>query len=151
MQDFSSVALKNFVKFYGLLYDLELNFLWDKYNRDFITLCNNKIWLDYTSNDWITEAKSLSILNLIGKNIWIPETKLWIRDDDWNEKTQLKCFKTIAEAKLAFWDVKSTWKINGEYIMEPGTFSNYSIVEAYMIQNDLIDSKRNSINLSKFK
>lgn len=151
MKNFTSVALKNFVKFYGLLYDLWLNFLWDKYNRDFVTLCNNKIWLDYTANEWITEWKSLSILNLIGKNIWIPETKLWIIDDEGNEKTQLKCFKTIADAKLAFWDVKSTWKINGEYIMEPGTFSNYSIVEAYMIQNELVDSKRNSINISKFK
>lgn len=151
MQNFTSVALKNFVKFYGLLYDLGLNFLWDKYQTDFITLCNNKVWLDYTSNEWITESKSLSILNIIGKNIWIPETKLWIIDDEGNEKTQLKCFKTIADAKLAFWDVKSTWKINGEYIMEPGTFSNYSIVEAYMIQNELVDSKRNSINISKFK
>ena len=151
MKNFTSVALKNFVKFYGLLYDLGLNFLWDKYNRDFVTLCNNKVWLDYTANEWITESKSLSILNLIGKNIWIPETKLWIIDDEGNEKTQLKCFNTIADAKLAFWDVKSTWKINGKYIMEPGTFSSYSIVEAYMIQNELVDSKRNSINISKFQ
>jgi hypothetical protein len=151
MEKFTSVALKNFVKFYWLLYDLWLNFLWDKYNSDFVTLCNNKIWLDYTANEWINEWKSLAILNLIGKNIWVPETKLWIYDDEWNEKTQLRCFKTIADAKRVFWDIKSTWKVNWEYIMEPWTFSSYSIVEAYMLQNELIDQKHNSINLSKFK
>ena len=34
--------------------------------------------------------------------------------------------------------------------MEPGTFSNYSVVEKYMMEYDLIDAKAGGLNLSKF-
>jgi len=156
MEKFTSVALKNFIKFYALLYDIWLGFLWDKYKTDFSTLCNNKTWFDYQRGEWITEWKSLSILNIIGKSIGVPEnTSTQLSDDNksWEENNKIKtpkCFNTLADAKMQFWDIKSSWKINGYEVMEPGTFSNYGVVEKYMLEQDLIDTKWGGLNLSKF-
>jgi hypothetical protein len=151
MNDFTSVALKNFIKFYWLLYDIGLSFLWDKYRWDFITLCNNKVWLDYKTNEGISQWKSLSILNIIGKSIGVPQTVTETDNQEENMNNTVKCFNTLADAKLVFWDIKSSWKVNNKLVMQPWTFSSYSIVEAYMIQSNLIDQKSNTINLSKFQ
>jgi hypothetical protein len=150
MKDFTSVALKNFIKFYWLLYDTGLSFLWDKYRSDFITLCNNKVWLDYKTNEGITQWKSLSILNIIGKSIGVPQTVIESHNKEEDISSEMKCFKTLADAKLVFWDIKSSWKVNNNLVMQPGTFSSYSIIEAHMIETNLIDQKSNTINLSKF-
>lgn len=156
MEVFTSVALKNFIKFYALLYDIWLWFLWDKYKNDFSTLCNNKTWFDYQRWEWITQGKSLSILNVIGKSIGVPEdanTQLSDENKSWEENNKIKipkCFNTLADAKMKFWDIKSSGKINWYEVMEPWTFSNYSIVEKYMMEHDLIDAKAGGLNLSKF-
>jgi hypothetical protein len=112
--NFTSVALKNFIKFYSKLHKLWLSFLWDKYKTKFITLTNNKFWLDYLNWEGITEWKTLSVFNIIWKNIWVPEKEIiW---DDWKPQKEVKCFKTLWEAELKFENIKSSSMINWEYI-----------------------------------
>lgn len=112
--NFTSLALKNFVKFYSKLHKLWLNFLWDKYKTKFTTLANNKFWFEYLYWEGITESKALSALNLIWKNIWVPEKEIiW---EDWKLQKEVKCFKTLWEAELRFEEIKSSSLINGEHI-----------------------------------
>ena len=112
--NFTSKALQNFIKFYSKLYKLWLSFLWDKYKTKFITLANNKFGLDYLNWDGITAWKTLSVLNLIWKNIWVPEKEIiW---EDQKPLKEIKCFKTLWEAELKFEGIKSSSMINGEFI-----------------------------------
>ena len=103
LERFTSEWLKNFVKFYNMLCDLQLNFLWDKHKTQFINILNNKIWFSYPDWKWVTESRALQILNLILKAIWI----VWQLD----KNTFVKDFKTLDSAKLPFKDLKNTWKI----------------------------------------
>lgn len=107
--------------------------------------------MDYKTNEGISQWKSLSILNIIGKSIGVPQTVTETDNQEENMNNTVKCFNTLADAKLVFWDIKSSWKVNNKLVMQPWTFSSYSIVEAYMIQSNLIDQKSNTINLSKFQ
>ena len=145
---FTSEALANFIKFQNTLYNLWLGFLWDKYSHDFKVLANNKFGFDYTSNEWITENKTLAILNMIWKNIWIPEQS--VIDEDWKETWVVKCFKTLADAKMAFWEIKETGEINWKKYSDGSAFWNTAVYNK-LIDSWLIDPKLNWLNISKWK
>lgn len=146
--NFTTKALKNYIKFYNTLYNLWLNFLWDKYSHDFKILCNNKFWFDYMHSEWITDWKMLSILNMIWRNVWIPEHK--ILNDKWEETNEVKCFNTLWDAKDAFWEIKETWIINGTKYSDSATFWNWA-VENRLIEVLCIDQKGHGLNISKWR
>lgn len=151
---FTSKSLENFIVFYNTLYNLWINFLWDKYSYDFKILCNNKFWFNYTSWEWITESKMLSVLNLIWKNIGVPEEnyKEEVIDEKWNKTTIKKvwCFKTLWDAKISFLHIKETWIINNKRYSDDSMFSNWAI-ENKLIEVLCIDQKWNWLNISKWK
>lgn len=140
-------ALDNYIKFYNTLYSLDLNFLWDKHKTSFITLCNNEIWFDYLNWNWITDWKILSILNLLWKNIWIPETI--VVDNQWNEKKEVRCFNDLISAKMFFKSIKNSWKINWVEYSDNKAFS-YWAVENYLIQKFKIDKNGSWLNITKW-
>lgn len=145
VERFNSRSLSNFVRFYDMMYSLWLNFLWDKYKSGFVTLLNNNIWFDYTSWEWFTESRILSVLNLIWKNIWIPERE--IVSDTWESKKIIACFERLDEAKMAFWDINKTWKVNWETLSEMWMFSRWA-VENMLILNWKLDPENSSVNIS---
>lgn len=147
-ENFTTKALKNYIKFYNTLYNLWLNFLWDKYSYDFKILCNNKFSFDYMHSEWITESKTLSVLNMIWKNIWVPEHQLV--DEEWNESAQIKCFKTLWDAKNTFSEIKETWMINNIKYSDSTSFWNWA-VENKLIEVLCIDQKWNWLNISQWK
>jgi hypothetical protein len=103
VERFTMVWLKNFIKFYNLLCGIGLNFLWDKYKNDFVTILNNQIWFNYPDREWVSESRSLKVLNFIGKTVGLIGDK---------KHTQYKKpFENIDGARKAFSDVKSTWNI----------------------------------------
>jgi hypothetical protein len=112
---------------------------------------------DYQTWEWITEGMSLSILNVVGKNIGVLEdVRIQLSEDNntWEENNKIKipkCFHTLTDTKMKFWDIKSSGSINWYEIMEDGIFSNYGVVEKYIIEHDLIDNKWAGLNLSKFR
>jgi len=128
--------------------NLWLNFLWDKYSHDFKILCNNKIWVNYMLWEWITDSKMLSILNMIWRNVWVPEHR--VLDEKWKETNSIKCFKTLWDAKEAFWEIKETWMINDKKYSDWSTFWNWA-VENKLIEVLCIDQKGNGLNISKWK
>lgn len=145
--DFTSESLRNFIKFYNTLYNLWLNFLWDKYKSDFLVILNNND-INYTSWFWVTEFKLLKTLNIIWKNIWVPEYK--VLDENWKETNESRCFKTIWDAKLIFEEIKSTWKINWEKLSDNNMYS-YWAVENKLILSWKIDKNWNWLNISKWR
>ncbi|MDD2871281.1 MAG: hypothetical protein PHS49_04785 [Candidatus Gracilibacteria bacterium] len=155
---FTSKALANYIKFYNTMYKLGLIFLWQKYKNDFTILCNNKFGFDYMRNEGITESKTLSVLNLIGKNIGIPETTYLVDNYDSNGVLQetkkqekiIGCFKTIGDAKLKFIEIKETGIINGDRYSDNSAFGNQA-VENKLIEILCIDQKGNGLNISKWK
>jgi len=147
-KSFTTVAFTNFINFYNILSNIWLNFLWDKYRGNFLTLINNKIWIDYLNWEWITKWKILSILNLIWKNIWIPEKEiLW---NNWETIKEIKCFNRLWEAILQFEKIKKTWKINWDDYSDNWTFSKWA-VEKKLILNDCINTKTWSLNIFNWK
>ena len=148
IDNMTSVAIRNYIKFYNTIYDLWLIFLWNKYKSDFITLSNNKFWFDYSSWEWITDWKMLSVLNMIWRNIWTPEHKIiW---EDWKETSELRCFKTLWDAKESFRNIKDTGKINWEKYSDNDSFS-YWAVENKLIEVLCIDQKGNWLNINSWK
>jgi len=145
---FTTKALKNYIKFHNTMRNLWLNFLWDKYSHDFKILCNNKIWVNYMLWEWITDSKMLSILNMIWRNVWVPEHR--VLDEKWKETNSIKCFKTLWDAKEAFWEIKETWMINDKKYSDWSTFWNWA-VENKLIEVLCIDQKGNGLNISKWK
>lgn len=146
--NFTTKALKNYIKFYNTLYNLWLNFLWDKYSHDFKILCANKFWFDYLHSEWITDSKMLSILNMIWRNIWIPEHK--VINETWKETNQIECFKTLWDARNAFTEIKETWTINEIKYSHNSFFWNWA-VENKLIEVFCIDQKGNWLNISKWR
>ncbi len=145
-EQFTSEALENFIKFYKLLYKLWLNFLWDKYNSDFKSLLAFKaIDFDYTSWKGITDSTTLKILNLIWKNIWIPEHEVLV--NDWESKTEIRCFKTLGDAKIAFESINASSKINDDFIE---TNINIWAVEKKLSMDEKINFAKWEINISKW-
>jgi len=156
---FTSKSLTNYVKFYNTLTYLWLNFLWDKHSYDFTILCNNKFWFNHIYWAWITEVKLLSVLNLIWKNVWIPETEFYVDEnesfsEDWQKiqkrEKKLSCFRDLWEANLAFLDIKSTWKINSVMYSDNSAFWNWAI-ENKLRENDCIDRKKHNLNITEWK
>lgn len=143
---FTIKSLSNFIKFYNIMYNLWLWFFWDKYKSDFKILCNNKFWFNYTSWEWVTDWKILWILNMIWKNVWVPESEF--EDENWIK--EIKCFKILSEAKSCFWEIKETWKINWKIYSDNTSFSNWA-VENKLIEILCIDQKGNWLNISKWK
>lgn len=144
---FTSIALKNYIHFYTTLQSLWLLFFWKKYRSGFQTLLSNKKWFDYMHGNWVTESLMLSVLNVIGKNIWIPQKEVLTQDGKTTNKW--KCFQTLADAKTAFWGIKATGKINGEIYSDLWAFSN-GAVENYLIETRKIDG-RGWVNISNWK
>lgn len=145
-EQFTSEALENFINFYKLLYKLWLNFLWDKYNSDFKSLLAFKaIDFDYTSWKWITDSTTLKILNLIWKNIWVPEHEVLVNDGE--PKTEIRCFKTLGDAKIEFESINASSIINDEFID-----TNISIwaVEKKLSMDKKINFAKGEINISKW-
>jgi len=142
---FTSKALENYITFYKLFYKLWLKIFLEKYNLKSL-LAYKEINFDYTYWVWITKSKTLKILNLIGKNIWIPEVEVLV---NWEEKPkkEVRCFKTFEDAKNRFEDIKSSSIINWEYIE---TNSNIWIFEKKLVLEWKLDYDKGSINLSKW-
>ena len=114
-ENFTSLALANFVKFYNILYKLWLNFLWDSYKDKFKWLLTYKaIWFNYLSWKWVDEPKVLEILNFIWKNIWLYQEQ--ILNNNQETTKGFTSFKTFWEAYYAFRKAKISSKINNEYI-----------------------------------
>jgi hypothetical protein len=103
VEKFTTEGLKNFIKFYNLLCDIGMNFLWDKHKTNFITLMNNKVWFSYPDWQWVTDSRATRVLNLIWKSIGMI----------WNDKHSQykKEFDTIGWAKKAFIEAKGIGKI----------------------------------------
>lgn len=144
--EFTTKALENFIEFYKIFYKLWLNFLWDKYESEFKWLLWNKwISFNYTSGEWISETTTLRILNLIWKNIWIPESKT--KTVDLEQEKELKYFKTIADARLMFEDIKLSSIINWVYI-EKGV--DTQVVEKKLYNDGKINLINWKINFTKW-
>lgn len=147
-QKMTSLALKNYYKFYQKLSKLWLNFLWDKYKTEFLIVMSNSFSIDYLYWEWISEGKTLSVLNLIWRNIWIPEKEvIW---KDWKPTKEIKCFNSIEAATFMFEDINKKNEINWETWSDGWPFSKWP-VENKLIANWLIDSKRWVLNISKWK
>jgi hypothetical protein len=127
---------------------LWLNFLWDKYLNDFKILCKNKIWFDYMLWEWITESKTLSVLNIIWKNIWIPEHE--VIDNKWKKTNKYKCFDRLPDAKKVFWEIKETWMINWDKYSDSSAFWNWA-VENRLLESLCIDPNGMWLNITKWK
>lgn len=147
-EKFTTDAFKNFIEFYNTLYSIWLNFIWDKYSLDFKTICNNKVWFNYLNWEWITQWKTLQILNIIWKNIWVPEDE--ILNEKWEKTGEYKCFDNLEQAKLLFRKINSTWKIKDKEFSNKSAFWN-TAVENKLINDDLIDTKKGILNINKWK
>jgi len=146
--------IANFIEFYELLKKVKLNFLWDKYNREFLTLLSNKnIDLIWSIKTWNYENTTLNMLNFLWKNIWIiwnVKTKTWNINEHWDEESttkQVDPFNTLAWAINAFWSIADTEKINSKQYSSPV----YSPIELYMIEHHLINPKIPYLNINNFK
>lgn len=146
--NFTTNAFKNFIWFYNTLYKIWLNFLWDKYSSDFKTLCNNKVWFNYLNGNWLTESKTLQILNIIWKNIWIPEEE--VIDEKWEKTGRYKCFNNLQHAIDTYSTIKSTWDISWDKFSDNWAFWNWA-VENKLIYEWLIDTKKWILNINKWK
>lgn len=102
---FTSLWLRNFVKFYSMLWEIWLSFLWDKNKSSFINILNNVIWFNYPDSAWVTEDRSLRVLNLIAKSIWI----IW---QVWDQ--YIKEYSDLESAKKEFMYIKNTRNIAWE-------------------------------------
>lgn len=157
-KNLTSVSLRNYIIFYETLYDLGLNFLWDKFKSSFVVLLNNNFWFDYISWEWVTESKLLSTLNTIWKNIWVPEKEIPLsrpfpqreKGVSTEEKKIVTCFDRLDEAKLVFRDIKKTGKINWESFSENWVFSG-GAVENYLDIHWLTDKEKWVLNISAWK
>ncbi len=149
-ESFNTQALKNFIKFYNTFYELGLNFLWDKYKNSFIILLKNKLDFDYRYWAWFTDWRILGLLNLISKNIWVPEKEIIEENwENWEKKKKWVCFKSLEAAKLAFSEIKETGKINWEVYSDLWVFSR-GAVENKLILDWKIDVDRGELNISKW-
>lgn len=141
---FTTKALDNYIKFYKLFYELWLIFLFERYN--YKSLLNDKwISFDYTSWEWITEDKILRILNLIWKNIWVPEYDFL--KNDWEIVKETKCFNTLSDAKLEFKNIKWSSMINWELIE---TNWNVWAVEKKLSKEWKLDFAKGIVNFTKW-
>ena len=86
-----------------MLHEIWLWFLWWAQKNNFIKVLNNKVWFSYPDWAWVTESRALRVLNLVWKAVWM----IGQVSDDKN----IKEFQTLAWAKLAFTELKSTWKV----------------------------------------
>ena len=107
---FTSVWLKNYIKFYHTMHSLWLGFLWWKYKSSFVTLLNNKVWFSYPDWAWVTESRFLRVLNLLWKSMWI----IWKIDDD----NYIKPYDTLEWALKAFRDFKWSGKVKDKVLIE---------------------------------
>lgn len=113
--NFSGIALSNFVKFYNILYKLWLDFIWNSYKEEFIWLLDYKnIWFDYLNWNWVDEEKVLEILNLLWKNIWLSGEQIMTGDSKSNNG--FLPYETIWSAYSDFRKAKLSSKINDEHI-----------------------------------
>lgn len=142
LQDMTLAALENYMIFLRVFDELGLSFLSERYRDQFL-----HIWgFHYDSGEGITQARLLRLLNIVGKNIGVPEKKY--EDEEGNKK--VGCFETLAGAKLAFRYIKETGNINDTFVCAPSERGDYAITEIYLIQNGYIDREGRGLNISKW-
>jgi len=140
LDNFTTVWLKNFIKFYEILQELDLNFLWDNTKSSFINILNNKIGFNYPDWEWVTQSRALRVLNLLWNAIGL----IW---DDKNSDYK-KNFDTLEGAKLAFNKIKSTWKIWENTYEVASMISDTPVKKA--LKYKWYMSEKNELNFSKF-
>ena len=114
LSTFTTKWLNNFIKFYWLLCDLDLNFLWDRHKSDFVNILNNVVWFNYPDWNWVSESRAIRVLNLIARAIWIV-WKVW--------DSEVKDFNSLESVSLVFRQIRETGVINGKsYYTGSGIF-----------------------------
>ncbi len=137
---FTSIWLKNYIRFYHTMFDLWLWFLWTKYKSSFVTLLNNKVWFSYPDWAWVTDSRFLRVLNLLWKSMWI----IWKIDDD----TYIKPYDTLEWALKAFRDFKWSGKIKDRVLID--NLSDTDKMEILLKSRGYIDPKWNWLVFSEF-
>ena len=143
-ESMSETSIENYVRFSKLMRDLWLDFLLSKHLSKVMIATE----INFFNETGMTESKTLSFLNSIGKNLWIPEKSY--QDPD-SKEIRVWCFNTLTAAKLQFQEVKSTGYLWSEYIVSPWNASGKSIVEIAFKIKWLITGPYDEISLSKWK
>lgn len=138
---FTSEGLRNFLAFYDMLYDLHLNFLWDKHKTRFVTMLNNVIGFQYPDGQGVTEARATRVLNLLGKSIGLIGNNSDARYTKW--------FADIGSAQEAFRNIKDYYEIDGQEYVSSGMYGA-SIVEEVLKSHGYIDPKSHDLVITRF-
>ena len=118
-----------------MLQEIWLKSLRWKHKSSFIKILNNKVWFSYPDGAWVTESRALRVLNVIARAIWY----IWKTDDG----QEVKEFKTLGGAKLAFLELKWTWKIWEKKFIDDD-------VEVILESRGFIDIDTKELNVWKF-
>jgi len=143
-ESMSETSVVNYISFSKLMRELWLNFLLSKHLSKIMIATDT----DFFSENGMTESRTLSFLNSIGKNLWIPEKSYQHPD---SQEKLVSCFNTLAAAKQQFLQVKSTGYIWSEYIISPWDTWGKSIVEIALKLKWLIVRPYDEISLASWK
>ncbi len=145
----SETSLQHYISFSHQMSVLWLWFLIKKHSSKIMIATD----IDFYSWEGMTEARILTFLNKIGRNIWVPEKSFQSKNtnEDTEHITETRSFRSLQEAIFTFRAIKSSGKINGRDIVDPANSWDKSVVECAMIQLWLIIPPYFELAVAKFR
>ncbi len=149
MSKISNTALRNYVSGVQKLTELGLGFA--LYHQDrFFSLCG----VDHIYGEWLSDAKILKILNMVGKNIGVPEKNFSKNKKDKQEQREVGCFRSLEDAVFQFRRIRDTGKIQERDecpLVEVSKKWHKSILRHIFEYKGLFDKEGSGFNISQWK